>query len=140
MGFGDILRELREEKGMTQRELGRIINISDRVIGYYEANNRFPKDEYVLKKLADFFGVSLDYLVGRTSKRMPLDEYIAESPEAYDIRLGDLPDEAIQRVKEYVELMRLKYKNTAVRSHGKSLPGKGSTGRNTNSGRPGSNK
>ncbi len=131
MGFGETLRELREEKGLTQRELGRIINISDRVIGYYEANNRFPKDEYVLKQLADLFGVSLDYLVGRTNKRMPLEEYIAESPEAYDIQLKDLPSEAIQRVKEYVDLMRLKYKPTQ---------GKSSAGKNNNTRRSGTNK
>ncbi len=132
MGFGETLRELREEKGLTQRELGRIINISDRVIGYYEANNRFPKDEYVLKQLADLFGVSLDYLVGRTNKRMPLEEYIAESPEAYDIQLKDLPSEAIQRVKEYVDLMRLKYKPTQG--------SKGSAGKNNNTRRSGTNR
>ncbi len=135
MGFGETLRELREEKGLTQKELGKIINISDRVIGYYEANNRFPKDEYVLKQLADLFGVSLDYLVGRTNKRMPLEEYIAESPEAYDIQLKDLPSEAIQRVKEYVDLMRLKYKPTTQGGHSK-----GSTGKNNNIRRSGTNK
>ena len=109
MGFGDRLKELREEKGITQKELGRIANISDRVIGYYEANNRFPKDEYVLKKLADFFDVSIDFLVDRTPNRRSLDGFIAESASAYGIYLNDLPDEAIQRIKEYVELMRLKY-------------------------------
>ncbi len=132
MGFGETLRELREEKGLTQRELGKIINISDRVIGYYEANNRFPKDEYVLKQLADLFGVSLDYLVGRTNKRMPLEEYIAESPEAYDIQLKDLPSEAIQRVKEYVDLMRLKYKPTQGSKSG--------SGKNNNTRRSGTNR
>ncbi len=117
MGFGDRLKELREEKGITQKELGRIINISDRVIGYYEANNRFPKDEYVLKKLADFFDVTIDYLVDRDSSRKTPDGYVAETAQEYDINLNDLPDEAIKRVKEYVELMRLKYKTNKMNSH-----------------------
>ncbi len=115
MGFGDRLKELREERGMTQKELGKIINISDRVIGYYEANNRFPKDEYVLKKLADFFEVSIDYLVDRTSVRKS-DYYIAETKATYNVDINDLPDEAVTRVKEYIELMRLKYTTAGNKS------------------------
>lgn len=64
MRFGDILKQLREEKGITQKELGKYINVSDRVIGYYESNNRFPKDETILINIAKYFNVSLDYLVG----------------------------------------------------------------------------
>jgi len=45
MLFGDHPKMLRKEKEITQKQLGKIINISDRVIGYYESNNRFPKDE-----------------------------------------------------------------------------------------------
>ena len=47
MKFGDILRELREEKGLTQKELGTIINISDRVIGYWESN-KYSNEEVKL--------------------------------------------------------------------------------------------
>ena len=49
MAFGDRLKSLRLEKGLSQRELGDLIGISDRVVGYYEANDRFPKDELILK-------------------------------------------------------------------------------------------
>ena len=69
MKFGDILRELREEKGLTQKELGTIINISDRVIGYWESNNRFPKDSTIIVELANFFGVSTDYLLNNTNNK-----------------------------------------------------------------------
>jgi len=41
MAFGDRLKLLREEKGVTQKDIGKLLNISDRVIGYYEQNNRF---------------------------------------------------------------------------------------------------
>ncbi len=109
MGFGDRLKKLREQKGITQKELGRIINISDRVIGYYESNNRFPKDEYILKKLADFFEVSIDYLVDRSDNNKIVSQFVAESVSDYGIILSDLPEEAVEKVKEYVELMRLKY-------------------------------
>lgn len=66
MLFGDRLRKLREEKNITQKELGLIVGLSDRVIGYYESNDRFPKEENILKKFADYFNCSLDYLLGRT--------------------------------------------------------------------------
>lgn len=69
MGFGDRLKELRKEKSLSQEQLGEILNISRRVIGYYETNERFPKDEDTLKKIADFFDVTIDYLVGRTDKK-----------------------------------------------------------------------
>ena len=50
MNFGQKLRTLREEKSLTQKELGNILDISDRVIGYYESGDRFPKDESKLKQ------------------------------------------------------------------------------------------
>lgn len=68
MTFGERLRKLRTDKGITQEKLGNIIGVSDRVIGYYEADNRFPKDEILLNKIADYFDVSLDYLLGRTDE------------------------------------------------------------------------
>jgi transcriptional regulator with XRE-family HTH domain len=64
MLFGDRLRKLREEKGMTQAELGKLIGVSDRVLGYYESNDRFPKNPEVLRKLSEVLNVSLDYLIG----------------------------------------------------------------------------
>ena len=69
MRFGEVLRFLREEKDWTQKELGQKINVSDRVIGYWESNDRFPKDESIINMIADLFNVSTDYLLGRTGDR-----------------------------------------------------------------------
>lgn len=68
MSFGERIKKLRLEKGLTQEKLGKLIEISDRVIGYYETDDRFPKDEDILKRIADVFNVSTDYLLGRTDK------------------------------------------------------------------------
>lgn len=73
MLFGDKLRMLREEKSLTQKDLGEIIGVSDRVVGYYEVNDRFPKEENILKKIAQYFNVSLDFLLGLTDIRKPYD-------------------------------------------------------------------
>lgn len=63
MQFGDRVKQLRESVGMTQAELGKKVGVSDRVIGYYESNNRFPKKQEIIIKLAEVFGVSVDYLL-----------------------------------------------------------------------------
>ncbi|MDY3372324.1 MAG: helix-turn-helix transcriptional regulator [Terrisporobacter othiniensis] len=66
--FGDRLKLLRKNGNYTQKELGEKLNVSGRVIGYYESNERFP-DKETLTRLADFFEVSVDYLLGRTDIR-----------------------------------------------------------------------
>lgn len=64
MLFGARIKQLRDNAGMTQAELGKLIGVSDRVLGYYESNERFPKKQDVLLKLASTFDVSVDYLLG----------------------------------------------------------------------------
>ena len=63
MAFGDRLRELRRSKNMTQKELSKALFISERVISYYEKNERFPNDAMTLIRIAEYFGVSIDYLL-----------------------------------------------------------------------------
>ena len=62
--FAERLRELRIDKGVGQKEVGAIINVSDSSIRKYESGERTPAPEALLK-LADFFGVTVDYLLGR---------------------------------------------------------------------------
>lgn len=66
--FGDRLKSLRKALGLTQKELGDKLNVSGRVIGYYESNDRFP-DKETLTDIADFFDVSVDYLLGRSDAK-----------------------------------------------------------------------
>ncbi|WP_083465531.1 helix-turn-helix domain-containing protein [Thalassobacillus sp. C254] len=67
MGFGERLRSLRKEKNITQEGLGKIINVTKVSISGYENGNRTP-DTDTLQKLADYFDVSVDFLLGRTNK------------------------------------------------------------------------
>lgn len=69
MSFGSRLRNLRDEKEWTQAYVGKAVGVSDRVIGYYEADNRFPKEERIINALAELFNVSTDYLLGNTDIR-----------------------------------------------------------------------
>ncbi|MCI8303095.1 MAG: helix-turn-helix transcriptional regulator [Lawsonibacter sp.] len=54
---------------MTQSALGQAVDISPRMISFYESGNHFPRDEVILKRLADLFEVSLDYLLGHSDLR-----------------------------------------------------------------------
>jgi transcriptional regulator with XRE-family HTH domain len=66
--IGKRLRQLRNEKKISQEELSRLINISRPTYAQYEIDRRVP--EYnTLERLADYFNVSLDYLVGRSEYR-----------------------------------------------------------------------
>ena len=69
MTFSERLRQLRQEKKMTQSTLGQAVDISPRMISFYESGNHFPRDEVLLKRLADLFEVSLDYLLGHSDLR-----------------------------------------------------------------------
>lgn len=65
------LRELRQEKNLTQADLSKILKISASAIGMYEQGRREP-DNDTLSKIADFFDVSIDYLLGQSAYRARL--------------------------------------------------------------------
>ena len=64
MQFGDVLRELLNDCNITQKQLAIKLNIAPSTLGNYIQNSREPDFE-TLKMLADFFNVSVDYLLGR---------------------------------------------------------------------------
>ncbi len=60
------IRDLREDRDMTQTEISRILSCSQRVYSNYERGDLdIPTD--ILLKLANFHGVSVDYILGRTN-------------------------------------------------------------------------
>ncbi|WP_109431810.1 helix-turn-helix domain-containing protein [Sulfoacidibacillus thermotolerans] len=71
--FGERLRELRKSRNVSQKELSSLIRVSERALRYYETMNRQPTIEQLIT-LADFFNVSLDYLVGRSDDHSPFRE------------------------------------------------------------------
>ena len=58
------LKQLREEKEVMQKEIAAYLNISASAYGFYEQGKRTPTPE-ILSKLANYFNVSVDYLLGR---------------------------------------------------------------------------
>lgn len=93
--LGDILKHLREERKITQKELAKYLGVSDRSVGYYENGKRTPPPD-MLEKIADFYNVSVDYLLGRTYDRKPRRKKSFDSSELVDL----LPEEYRELFKE----------------------------------------
>ncbi len=64
MKLGETIKELRKEKNLSQQNLADVIGVSQKAIDYWEKDVNEPKASYIVK-LADFFDVSTDYLLGR---------------------------------------------------------------------------
>ncbi len=62
--YNEVLRELRTERNLTQAEIAKIINISQRAYSFYEKGEREPSIDTILK-LADYYQVPTDILLGR---------------------------------------------------------------------------
>lgn len=67
-GFGDRLAALRQAKGMTQHELGTAVDVSQRVIAYYESDGAQPPGA-MLVDLARALGITADELLGMAPVR-----------------------------------------------------------------------
>lgn len=63
--FTTRLKQLRKSKGITLEQLGEYVGATKATIGNFENGNKKPSLDLLIK-LADYFDVSIDYLVGRT--------------------------------------------------------------------------
>lgn len=84
------LEEIRQEKKLSQKDLAKKLNISQQAISLYEKGEREPKLE-TWQKLADFFNVPVDYLLGisKDSSTLTIDDLNQEEQEAYE-RITDM--------------------------------------------------
>ena len=98
MSFGTRLKELRNNKHMSQEELGNFLNVGKSSISSYENGTREPSKEAIVK-IAEIFGVTTDYLLGNTSSIT--DEGLTENQKliAYSID-PDITDEEREAIIE----------------------------------------
>lgn len=62
--LGNKIKNLREKNNLSQKELAKILNIANSTLSQYESDVRVPSDDIKIL-IADYFNVSLDYLLGR---------------------------------------------------------------------------
>lgn len=95
--FGERLRSLRTARGLTQKECGKLFQLSESAIGMYERDQRQPSLDLV-RRIADYFEVTIDYILGR-------DHYISEGRAHYSAvdnwseEERDLADAFIQAIR-----------------------------------------
>lgn len=108
MSFPARLLDLRQKKELTQNQLAELVNISRSALSLYELGKREPDFE-TLQKLANFFDVSVDYLLGRTDTKkfdLNIDNIAAmrsREIEGYKDYTKDEQDFLREFVKEYYE-------------------------------------
>lgn len=65
--FCNILKELRINKGLTQEELAKELNVGQSTIAMWERGERVPKNIEMYEDIADFFNVNLNSLTGKSN-------------------------------------------------------------------------
>lgn len=70
--LGELIAELRQDRGLTQKELGDILCVSSGTISNYENGVHLPDVDKVIA-LTNYFHVTTDYLLGRTSSNLPVE-------------------------------------------------------------------
>lgn len=66
--FGENLKKLRTARGLTQKEFGERVGLSKAVVSKYENSMGYPSLDTLIK-IAAFFGVSTDYILGAANKK-----------------------------------------------------------------------
>lgn len=72
MNVGTRISELRKNAHMSQFQLAKVLKIGTSTLGMYETNKREPSPK-VLRRIADYFNVSTDYLLGRSNNKTKSD-------------------------------------------------------------------
>ena len=117
MEVGKRITELRAAKGIYQKQLADDLQVSVATISNYE-NGRHIPDPVTLCKIADFFGVTTDYLLGRTNLRYEAQNL--KRPITRNYTIADLVNTTLElspknrvALAEYVRLLKLKEDNAA---------------------------
>ncbi|HCW51046.1 MAG TPA: hypothetical protein DGR79_03115 [Clostridiales bacterium] len=103
-GFGERLKTLLEERDMTQAELARTLHLGKSTVSQYISGVRSP-DLGTVRKIAEFFSVSIDYLIGRTDVRWPALLKDADVQLLID-RTGELTPAQRRRLLEFIDYLR----------------------------------
>lgn len=108
--FSNRLRYLRTQKGKSQQNMADLLGITRQGYGKYEDGKSEP-DHKTLVKLADYFDVSTDYLLGHETEENKLEYYknkiVTEFPNI-DLMFKDMESLTAEDMKEVYEYIKFK--------------------------------
>ena len=111
VNMGKRLRELRLKRNLSQEEVARHIGITRSAYSHYEINNRQPVYETLIK-LADFFNVSIDYIIfGSASGSVRRNWDTPDTQEMLDLFQNMNPEQRKKSIRLMNELMHCKSKD-----------------------------
>lgn len=111
MNFGDVLFQLRTERGIYQKELAEYLSVSIGTISNYENGVHFP-DLNSLCRIAEYFNVSADYLLGLTTNSMPIDSLNVKLSDGYTVgsvlnSILELSQSSRQKMAQYLNMIKI---------------------------------
>ena len=83
------IKKLRKEKNITQIRLSIELEVSQETISAYEKGKYYPSAAMLIK-LRDIFGVSVDYIIGNTDIRTPVEKFLKDGLTSNEIELLDI--------------------------------------------------
>jgi transcriptional regulator with XRE-family HTH domain len=98
--FGENLRKLRDRHDMTQEALGKLLNVTQSTIAYYESGKKQPTLETLII-IADYFEVSTDFLLNRTNRISTASEISKPDIELLN-KINKLSDENRKEIESYI--------------------------------------
>ena len=91
------LRELRKKAGLTQKEFAKIFGAAQNTVSQWETGTRSIDGE-TLCKLSDYFGVSVDYLLGLSDEKKSPAENLSEAKREMIELVDQLSDEQVSKL------------------------------------------
>lgn len=110
-GFSERLRSLRAENRLIQSDLAKMLEVTEATISYYESGRNEPNIG-IVKRLANHFKVSSDYMIGLSDyRRIEVPENYLEESLASVLRykIRDLPPEYQREIAEFIEFKIMQY-------------------------------
>lgn len=105
--FSERLRELRNNAGISQKSLAAALQVSQQAVAKWESESSSPNPE-MLSRIADYFGVSADYLLGKTDIKKTSGSSTEVTDEDIQFALfgGKVSKEAYEDVKNYARYVK----------------------------------
>lgn len=105
MRFTQVLNELMESRNLSSYRLAKESGIPEGMVGFWRRGERIPSAENLIK-LADYFNVSLDYLVGRSDDRGTVQPQAEDDDDDFAYAAldgGELSETQIKSIKELIK-------------------------------------
>lgn len=113
--IGKIIKQLRKERDITQADLAKAVGVTTSSIGMYETGVRNPSYD-VIVKLAKYFNVSTDFLLGNTASGIELELPDFEEEDTSELKIlfdkiRDLSEDDQKRINAIVEAFKRENQN-----------------------------